>query len=130
MTLLSLFLGSKTVILDEPTAGIDPFARRAIWDLILKYKEGRTVIIATHYMEEADILGDRIAILSEASNSHESYEVNGDADLLHVCSGDSLEEFLLWLNGYGNKVVVLDCYRGQAELGLSDWSNSQACHFI
>ncbi|KAK6048677.1 hypothetical protein COOONC_13818 [Cooperia oncophora] len=58
-------LGSKIVILDEPTAGIDPFARRAIWDLILKYKENHTVILATHFMDEADILGDRIAVLSE-----------------------------------------------------------------
>ncbi|CAF1005228.1 unnamed protein product, partial [Didymodactylos carnosus] len=55
---------SKTVILDEPTAGIDPFARRSIWDLLLKYKHGRTIIISTHYMDEADLLGDRIAIIS------------------------------------------------------------------
>uniref|UniRef100_A0A8C8A2J4 ABC transporter domain-containing protein n=1 Tax=Oryzias sinensis TaxID=183150 RepID=A0A8C8A2J4_9TELE len=56
--------GSKIVILDEPTAGVDPFARRGIWDLLLKYKKGRTIILSTHHMDEADILGDRIAIIS------------------------------------------------------------------
>ncbi|XP_055516314.1 ATP-binding cassette sub-family A member 2 [Leucoraja erinacea] len=56
--------GSKAIILDEPTAGVDPYARRAIWDLILKYKQGRTILLSTHYMDEADLLGDRIAIIS------------------------------------------------------------------
>ncbi|XP_078106456.1 ATP-binding cassette sub-family A member 2 [Sander vitreus] len=56
--------GSKAVILDEPTAGVDPYARRAIWDLILKYKQGRTILLSTHHMDEADLLGDRIAIIS------------------------------------------------------------------
>ncbi|XP_062310063.1 LOW QUALITY PROTEIN: ATP-binding cassette sub-family A member 2 [Osmerus eperlanus] len=56
--------GSRAVILDEPTAGVDPYARRAIWDLILKYKQGRTILLSTHHMDEADLLGDRIAIIS------------------------------------------------------------------
>uniref|UniRef100_A0A8C8Z3D3 ATP-binding cassette sub-family A member 2 n=1 Tax=Prolemur simus TaxID=1328070 RepID=A0A8C8Z3D3_PROSS len=47
-----------------PTAGVDPYARRAIWDLILKYKPGRTILLSTHHMDEADLLGDRIAIIS------------------------------------------------------------------
>ncbi|XP_075435187.1 ATP-binding cassette sub-family A member 2 [Ascaphus truei] len=56
--------GSRAIILDEPTAGVDPYARRAIWDLILKYKQGRTILLSTHHMDEADLLGDRIAIIS------------------------------------------------------------------
>ncbi|XP_061664469.1 phospholipid-transporting ATPase ABCA1-like isoform X2 [Syngnathoides biaculeatus] len=56
--------GSKVVILDEPTAGVDPYARRGIWELLLKYKQGRTIILSTHHMDEADILGDRIAIIA------------------------------------------------------------------
>uniref|UniRef100_A0A3B4E2I9 P-type phospholipid transporter n=1 Tax=Pygocentrus nattereri TaxID=42514 RepID=A0A3B4E2I9_PYGNA len=56
--------GSNVVILDEPTAGVDPYARRGIWELLLKYKKGRTIILSTHHMDEADILGDRIAIIS------------------------------------------------------------------
>ncbi|CAG5130291.1 unnamed protein product, partial [Candidula unifasciata] len=56
--------GSRTVILDEPTAGVDPYARRAIWDLLVKFKKGRTILLSTHHMDEADFLGDRIAIIS------------------------------------------------------------------
>ncbi|XP_078054223.1 phospholipid-transporting ATPase ABCA1-like [Mustelus asterias] len=60
------FVGrSKVVILDEPTAGVDPYSRRGIWELLLKYRKGRTIILSTHYMDEADLLGDRIAIISQ-----------------------------------------------------------------
>nr|UOU03311.1 ATP-binding cassette subfamily A2 [Brachionus rubens] len=62
------FVGdANLVILDEPTAGVDPHARRAIWDLLLKYKQGRTIILSTHHMDEAELLGDRIAIISSGS---------------------------------------------------------------
>uniref|UniRef100_A0A4W6FFI7 ATP binding cassette subfamily A member 4 n=1 Tax=Lates calcarifer TaxID=8187 RepID=A0A4W6FFI7_LATCA len=57
--------GSKVVILDEPTSGVDPYSRRSIWDLLLKYRNGRTVILSTHHMDEADLLSDRIAIISK-----------------------------------------------------------------
>uniref|UniRef100_A0A3Q3W3E5 P-type phospholipid transporter n=1 Tax=Mola mola TaxID=94237 RepID=A0A3Q3W3E5_MOLML len=56
--------GSKVVVLDEPTAGVDPYSRRGIWDLLLKYRKDRTIILSTHYMDEAELLGDRIAIIS------------------------------------------------------------------
>ncbi|XP_078319655.1 phospholipid-transporting ATPase ABCA1-like isoform X1 [Crassostrea virginica] len=55
---------AKTVILDEPTAGVDPYARRSIWELLIKLKKKRTIILSTHHMDEADVLGDRIAIIS------------------------------------------------------------------
>ncbi|XP_068095875.1 retinal-specific phospholipid-transporting ATPase ABCA4 isoform X2 [Hyperolius riggenbachi] len=60
------FVGeSKVVVLDEPTSGVDPYSRRSIWDLLLKYRSGRTIILSTHHMDEADLLGDRIAIISQ-----------------------------------------------------------------
>jgi ABC-type multidrug transport system ATPase subunit len=57
--------GSKVVILDEPTSGIDAYSRRFVWNVIRKYKEGRTIILTTHFLEEADLLGDRIAIMAK-----------------------------------------------------------------
>ena len=54
---------------------MDPYARRATWDVLQKYRENKTIILTTHFMDEADYLGDRIAIM-----------VNG-----HVyCCGSSL----------------------------------------
>ncbi len=41
---------SEIVILDEPTSGMDPYARRATWDLLIKHKEGRTILLTTHFM--------------------------------------------------------------------------------
>nr|UOU03309.1 ATP-binding cassette subfamily A1-like 2 [Brachionus rubens] len=56
--------GSKTVVLDEPTAGVDLGGRRGVWDLLFKYKKGRTIVITTHHLDEADVLSDRVAIVS------------------------------------------------------------------
>jgi len=61
---LALVNDPTVVFLDEPTTGLDPHARRNLWEIITKMKsDNRTVILTTHYMEEAELLCDRIVIL-------------------------------------------------------------------
>ena len=54
------------IFLDEPTTGLDPKARREVWEIIRKLKsQNKTVILTTHYMEEAEVLSDRVAIMND-----------------------------------------------------------------
>lgn len=81
----------QVVVLDEPTAGVDPYARRAIWDVMLKQKKGRTIIMSTHFMDEADLLGDRIAIVNQGKL---------------VCVGSSIFLRSTYGNGYYLTLVL------------------------
>lgn len=56
---------AKVLILDEPSSGMDLEARRELWNLLLEWRTSRTILITTHFMEEADALGDWIAIMSD-----------------------------------------------------------------
>lgn len=86
---IALIGDSKVVMLDEPTSGMDTSARRRLWDMLKRNKQGRIVILTTHYMDEADILGDRIAIMAEGKV---------------VCTGSSL--FLKNRFGVGYNLVI------------------------
>ncbi len=69
----------KIIFLDEPTTGLDPQARRNLWDLIKEIRDnGTTVIITTHYMDEAEILCDRVAIV----DSGQIIAINTPNDLI------------------------------------------------
>jgi ABC-2 type transport system ATP-binding protein len=62
----SLVNDPEVVFLDEPTTGLDPQARRNLWELITAInRDGKTVVLTTHYMEEAEILCDRVAIIDQ-----------------------------------------------------------------
>ena len=58
---------SKLVMLDEPTSGMDLTARRELWNMLKEEKEGRVMVLTTHFMDEADILGDRIGIMANGT---------------------------------------------------------------
>ncbi|XP_048408491.1 phospholipid-transporting ATPase ABCA3 isoform X2 [Stegostoma tigrinum] len=87
---ISLIGNSKVVMLDEPTSGMDPLSRRSAWDLLQNQKYGRTILLTTHFMDEADLLGDRILIMA-----------NGQLQ----CSGSSL--FLKNKYGAGYHMVIV-----------------------
>ncbi|KAG6615637.1 ABC transporter A family member 1 [Phytophthora cinnamomi] len=62
---VSLLGDSSLVFLDEPTSGMDPYSRRSTWEILLNNRNDRVMVLTTHFMDEADILGDRIAIMAE-----------------------------------------------------------------
>jgi ATP-binding cassette, subfamily A (ABC1), member 3 len=65
LSLAIAYLGNSSfVVLDEPTAGLDPVSRRFVWDIIQANKQDRVTLLTTHFMDEADILGDRIGIVA------------------------------------------------------------------
>ena len=57
-------MGLLNTLQDEPTAGVDPFSRRHMWSVLKKRKAGKIILLTTHFMDEADILADRKAIMS------------------------------------------------------------------
>uniref|UniRef100_A0AC34QT68 ABC transporter domain-containing protein n=1 Tax=Panagrolaimus sp. JU765 TaxID=591449 RepID=A0AC34QT68_9BILA len=62
---MAMIGGSQVILLDEPTAGMDPMARRGVLDIVEKIKMNKTILLTTHYMDEADLLSDRIIIMAK-----------------------------------------------------------------
>ena len=64
---IALIGGSKIIFLDEPTSGMDITSRRNLWDILKRYCDNRIIVLTTHYMEEASVLGKRIGIISNGN---------------------------------------------------------------
>lgn len=87
----ALIHSPKILFLDEPTVALDPQVRRKIWELIQKLKaQGITIILTTHYIEEAEFLCDRVAILNAGNLIALDKTKN-------LCAGKSLEEIFIQL---------------------------------
>ena len=63
--MMALIHNPDVLFLDEPTLGLDPQARRVVWEYIIKLKGEKTILLTTHYMDEADFLADRVGIMDE-----------------------------------------------------------------
>ncbi|WP_461027265.1 ABC transporter ATP-binding protein [Streptomyces sparsus] len=86
----------ELVFLDEPTTGLDPQARRNLWDLLRGIQaDGRTVVLTTHSMDEAETLCDRVAVM----DSGRILRIGPPRDLIAELGVDSLEDVFLQLTG-------------------------------
>jgi len=96
----SLINDPEIVFLDEPTTGLDPLARRNLWNLISQIKaEGKTVILTTHYMEEAEALCDRIAIMEKGKilamdQTHKLIEMSQNPFTISFVLGSNIDKGL------------------------------------
>ncbi|WP_391563817.1 ABC transporter ATP-binding protein [Paenibacillus cremeus] len=89
---LALVNDPQVVFLDEPTTGLDPQARRTLWDIVLRLKErGKTIVLSTHYMEEAHVLCDRICLM----DSGRVIALDTPRNLVQSLQSDSAIEFRL-----------------------------------
>ncbi len=94
--LMALISDPKIALLDEPTVAMDPQSRHAVWDFIRELKKnGKAIILTTHYMEEAQELCDRVAIIDEGR----LIEIGSPEELMKRHQAKNLEEVFLKLTG-------------------------------
>ncbi len=97
---LSLVNDPQLVFLDEPTTGLDPQARRAVWEVIRNLKkEERTVLLTTHYLEEAETLADRVAIMHHgkiiaSGTPAEIIAQHGSGEMLTVRADEQMAKYI------------------------------------
>ena len=93
---LALIHDPEIAFLDEPTVGMDPQSRRAVWDLIKELKNhGKTIILTTHYMEEAEDLCDRVGIIDHGK----LIALGNPKELIAKNNVKNLEEVFIQLTG-------------------------------
>jgi ABC-2 type transport system ATP-binding protein len=95
----ALVCNPKILFLDEPTTGLDPQSRRQLWDIIREFqREGGTVLLTTHYMDEAERLCDRLAIVDQGQIIAEG----SPPDLIERLGGHHVVEFAVGARTVGN----------------------------
>ena len=95
---MALVQDPNFLFLDEPTVTMDPQSRRATWDFIKELKvKGKTIILTTHYMEEADELCDRVGIIDHG----QLIELGSPSELKSKYGDKSLEDVFIQLTGRG-----------------------------
>jgi ABC-2 type transport system ATP-binding protein len=97
---LSFVNSPELLFLDEPTTGLDPSARRTIWEVIMRLKSmGKTIILTTHYLDEAEHLADRVAIMNKGhivamGTPEEIIEEHGSGERLEVHGSEKLADYI------------------------------------
>ena len=97
ISVVTALIGDPEIaFLDEPTTGLDPQSRRTVWDFVLALKERqKTVVLTTHYMEEAEVLCDRVAIIDQGA----LIALGTPAELKAAHGAKDLEEVFLQITG-------------------------------
>lgn len=116
---LALVNSPELLFLDEPTTGLDPNARRAIWEVILKLKaKGKTIILTTHYLDEAQQLSDRVAIMDHGKivamgTANEIIEQHGSGERLEIQGSKELANYIA-----ANTELIVDYRKGVISIPL------------
>ncbi|MPC11276.1 ATP-binding cassette sub-family A member 17 [Portunus trituberculatus] len=123
---LPFYFPFQVVILDEPSSGLDPESRRWVWDVVQGERGRRTILVTTHHMEEADVLGDRVAIMASgrvvcAGSTLFLKNMFGDGYTLEIimtedCNVDKLKEEV---NRHMPSAVLLSIQGGEVAFKLS-----------
>ena len=95
---MALIAQPKVLVLDEPTLGLDVLARRELWQVIRGLKGSTTLLLTTHYLEEAEALSDRIGIMAKGRLK----AVGTAEELMHLAGADSFEDAFVTLAGEGD----------------------------
>jgi ABC-2 type transport system ATP-binding protein len=99
----ALVCNPKILFLDEPTTGLDPQSRRQLWDIIREFqRDGGTVLLTTHYMDEAERLCDRIAIVDHGQIIAEG----SPANLIERLGGHHVVEFAVSASGNSDRAAL------------------------
>jgi len=123
----SLVNKPKILFLDEPTTGLDPQSRLALWDIIKDLvKEGTTVLLTTQYLEEADVLADKIAVINhgkviaENTPANLKSEIGGEVIELNIEDKTKLGAASNAIKGFGTAEPTLDIALGQIILPIKN----------